>query len=740
MAHMIVRHPGPRSRVYFRAPPFSAISSMSACMPARLRVPCLLLVCASLLGSGACAGSAGQSAPPVVAKPLPAVVTDATYPDLLRAFQRMALDARERADLREHLVTHLIAQCDDAIGADHYDAVVTCVAQIAELYTPNEYAAHGFPVGMERPAHYLISKGSPRGDEARVLSGLLILKLLRESDTDAAERYQHLVQWGFDARADMTGPLERFEGLVEAWEEHARLTPTPEVMSTLVKLYTQRRDALVQLFQSNDEQVPLSASVFQGVQRTALNVAAVFLRQGDTASALTQVRALGGSGGIEDKLIAILEAAGEEGNEGAGALLDLSRAYLEAGRPDVARALCLSGLRTRGDDARFPQCLARIGATTNDYAGALSWYADAIALVPDERALYDEILEVLNGLIGQGLFSTNPSGTRALATRATQILQERMRRWPKSPPPVAPEELYTAIGLSEMNAGNAKDAESYFLESLKVRPTAATLVQLGLLLERIGRPAEAVDRYKKALELVVGDSLDAARQRAELWERLGDAQRETGALADATHSYEKSLSLWNDLQPDLKQKHAGTAQLRRGVILGRLAHPAEAKVAFQQAMDSAPAARETYATILAYLAVAPADTAFAQEVFRNARNQAGLPPEWKVYFALWLRMIAGRNGQPVDADVSDVFDDFAEGTGWWSKLARFGAGKLDYAKLTDEASGAGQRTEADFYEGARRLGVGDRAGARALFEKVLQSQMVNFYEFAMAQELFAQTK
>ena len=74
------------------------------------------------------------------------------------------------------------------------------------------------------------------------------------------------------------------------------------------------------------------------------------------------------------------------------------------------------------------------------------------------------------------------------------------------------------------------------------------------------------------------------------------------------------------------------------------------------------------------------------------------------------------------------------------RLARFGAGKLDYEKLTDEASGAGQRTEADFYEGARRLGLGDQAGARAMFEKVLQSQMVNFYEFAMAQELFAQTK
>ncbi|HEX2676309.1 MAG TPA: tetratricopeptide repeat protein [Polyangiales bacterium] len=705
-------------------------------MNSRLGVILLSALCLVL---GACAGTAQEGAAhPALPRPLPAVVTNATYPDVLRGFQRLPAQAPERDALRERLAQHLVAKCDDAIGNDRYDSVVNCMAQIAELYSPAEYAAHAWPQGLERAARYLIAKGSPRGDEARVLSGLLVLKLLRENDADAATRYQKLVQWGFDARADMSGPLERFEGLVEAWEEHARLTPTPEVMATLVRLYIERRDALVKLFQSSDEQVPLSASVFQGVQRTALNVAAVFLREGDTSSALTQVKALGGSGGIEDKLIEILDHAREEGNEGAGALLDLSRAYLESGRPDVARALCLAGLRTRGDDARFPQCLARIAATTNDYGGALSWYADAIALVPDERALYDEILEVLNGLIEQGLFSSDPSSTRALESRATEILKERMRRWPGSAPPVAPEELYTAIGLSEMNAGNADEAEKLFKESLSARATSTTLVQLGLLHERTGHPREAADDYKKALDLVTGDNVDSARQRAELLERFGDAQRELGARDEAMKAYEKSLAIWNEIGGELRQKQASNGLLRRGVVLGRLGRAAEAKAAFTQAMDAAPNQRETYATILAYLAVSEPDAAFAHDVFRSARNLAGLPPEWKVYFALWLRMIAARAGQHADADVSDIFDDFAQGDGWWGKLARFGSGKIPFDKLVDEASGIGERTEAQFYEGARRLGVGDARGAREMFDKVLASQMVNFYEFAMAQELSSQ--
>ena len=684
----------------------------------------------------ACA-STSTAPPPQVPRLVPQlrVITDASYPDAIRTFERLNPQAKERPELRERLAAHWLTKADTAIAADKYADVVAALAQISVLYAPQEWGSGALPAGMERLARFLVKKGSPRGDEARVLSGLLILKLLHADDQATADRYARLVSWGFDARADMSGPLERFEGLVEAWEEHARLTPTETVLGTVVKLYVERRDALVKLFQSSEEQVPLSASVFQGVQRTALNVAAVFLRHGDTASALTQVRALGLSGGLEERLADTLEATRDEGNTGAGALLDLSRAYMEAGRNDVARALCIEGLRSRREDPRFPQCLARIAATESDFGGAIAWYSDAIALVPEERALYDEILEVLNGLIEQGTLSSNVASTRALATRATEILKERMRRWPKSAPPVSPEELYTAIGILEMNAGGAKQAEEYFRESLASRPTAPAALQYGLLLERTGRPKEAREQYKAAFDLLPSEGADLERQRAELIEHIADAERLAGMREDAQRSYEKALGIWDALLPSLKQKRGGTAQLRRGVVLGRLARFDEAKQAFERAMDAAPSARETYATILAFLVVSAPDSGFAQSVFRTAQNQLGLEPEWRVYFALWLRMISGRSGQPIESDLTRAFEAPSGAEGWWAKLARFGSGKLNYDALLEETSGVGERAEAYFYEGGRRLSQGDEAGARAMFAKVLDTQMVNFYEFAMAQEL-----
>jgi lipoprotein NlpI len=91
----------------------------------------------------------------------------------------------------------------------------------------------------------------------------------------------------------------------------------------------------------------------------------------------------------------------------------------------------------------------------------------------------------------------------------------------------------------------------------------------------------------------------------------------------------------------------------------------------------------------------------------------------------------------VPADVTDVLQQHQKGAAWWSKLARFGAGALAYDALLEEATTLGERAEAHFYEGARRLSVQDAPGAQALFTQVLQTQMVSFFEYSMAQELLS---
>ena len=108
--------------------------------------------------------------------------------------------APERAELRERLVAHWVSKGEAAITGNKYADVVATVAQIGVLYSPEEWASGAIPGGLEHMAKYLVAKGEPRGDEARVLSGLLIQKLLHPDDPKIAEYYERLVSWGFDAR------------------------------------------------------------------------------------------------------------------------------------------------------------------------------------------------------------------------------------------------------------------------------------------------------------------------------------------------------------------------------------------------------------------------------------------------------------------------------------------------------------------------------------------------------------
>jgi hypothetical protein len=87
--------------------------------------------------------------------------------------------------------------------------------------------------------------------------------------------------------------------------------------------------------------------------------------------------------------------------------------------------------------------------------------------------------------------------------------------------------------------------------------------------------------------------------------------------------------------------------------------------------------------------------------------------------------------------VQQILAELAQGTDWFAKLAQFASGKLTFEALLAAGHDIGQRTEAQFYQSMRLLGAGDHKAAREMLQRVLQGQMVSFYEFAIAQEMLA---
>ncbi len=703
---------------------------------------CLASFTLTLVLVGCGAASSGQDGTTAASIDVPEQIAGDTYAEFARIYVGLKLDDGARLPLRERLVAYLTRDTDALLREAEYEDVLDRFATIMDYYSPEDIGAGRVPRQVGPIAEAVVAKGSPLGDEGAVLSAYLVLDVLHPDD-GYHDKYEGLVRWGREARATLPNAIEKYSRLIDVWQKHAHLTPTPEVLEHLARLHIERRNAILQLLPGDGPGLSLPDGVSFNelriapmiLRRAPLDVAGVFLAHGDVASALSHVEAMGDTGGAEMALIRALRDA-RDGDDDAQ--LELAFAYAE-GEPEVAEGLCRHGRRRRPDDPRYAVCLARVAAAEDDFAMATGWYADAIAVAPDERALYDEALDNLGAFIARGLFDSDPTEARAMARAAEKILEERTQRFPDSEPTVTAERLQYVVGLLEMNAGNPVEARRRLEASVEARETADAHLELGRIAESTGRPEDAARHYRRALDLITGEGQDAAR--AELQERLGDALRASGDDDQAERMYRQALELWNGLarQADDGDSRAQVA-VRRGVLLDYLGRRDEARQAFRSAMDEAPGSREIYARILSHLVVSAPDLELANEVFVAAQRQLTLEPEWKVYFALWVVAIASRAGEDPGPEAKAVLRTHATGDEWWARLAKFGVGELGFDELLANAESIGQRTEAHFYQGAALLGSGDRAGADRQFRLVLDSNMVNFYEFIMALELTGQTR
>ncbi len=654
----------------------------------------------------------------------------------------------QRGPLREQILAYLARSTDELVAAGDYEAVVEHLASMTDLYAPSELANEPLSTHLDAPARFVLERGSAMGDEGRVLAALLLLGRLHPDDASFKQRYRTVAAWSRDARTQLDNDFDRFSQLIRVWDVHALLSPDPSVIETLAQLHIDRRNAAMSAFRDPRRMLGMQGPPPQQVLGLApLDVAGVFLRHGDLATAITRVRAMGSGGPNIQAFVTTLEAAQRNDAEGAEAILQLAEFYRQA-RPEVSRGLCVVGRRRFREDGRFPACLARVAGDQREFAFATAWYAEAIERTPDSRVLYDEALTQLNQFIELGLFESDPSEARALAEDAERILEKRHERWPDAAPPVPEDRFLFLLGMLDMNSGDPAAARARFEASVGKRPTPEALLALGQVLERTGEPARAVRRYREALDLIPAGDAGARVQRAEILEHMGDGYRASGEAAQSARMYRQALDLWANAAEQIAQANAEVAEelagapgrglldARRGILLDKLGRRDEADRAFRQALSTSGNTRQVFASILSYLAVARPDPTLAADVFREALRQLSLDPEWKVYFGLWLRLAAVRGGSAQLAAPADpVFEEMAGRDAWAGRLARFASGNLPYEQLLAAASGRGQRAEAMLYEGVRRLGAGDAAGARTLFDEVLDSGMVSFFEYIMAQEL-----
>jgi len=698
----------------------------------------------TLLVLAGCGGPGGNLAHGGSLAGAPPAVTDENVHEVERTFWRMAPDDPARVGWRDALVVYRSGRTSALIAGADYDEIVLHFASLTELLTPADFEAGQVPDELAPLARWVIEHGAPRGDEGRVMGALVVLAAIESGESGHGAERDRIADWGRNARARIDNPIERYGDLIQVWEQYEQLAPAPEVLATLARLYIEQRDALAAAFgpegQGTHTAGRLSLQELRLapllVQRAPLDVAAVYLRHGDLERAIEHVRRMGGRSDMEQDLVRILEAAQRNDDGGANALDELARGFARA-RPSIGAAICRLAARRFPQDVRFPVCLARVAIEEEQPAQATAWYAEAVRVAPNDRAVYDEALERLGQMMEEGQLAASAPQSRTAARHALEILDERTRRWPDSTPPLTREALLLSIARAEMTHGAVRQARERLSASLDARETREAHEELGLLLERIGEWREAAEHYRRALDMVDGDGPEGIADRAEILEHLGDSFRQSGDERQAERMYRQALELWNGLVREVGGPRAAVVQVRRGVLFSRLDDVRRAEEAFNAALDASPSWREPYAAILAHLVTARPNLELAQHVLRRAQFQITLEPEWKVYFALWVQTIARRASAEPERDVANLFEDGARGDSWSARLASFGDGRLDFDGLLGAASTPGERAEAQFYQGARLLAAGDTEGARALFRDVLESGLVGFYEYAMAQELLS---
>lgn len=664
------------------------------------------------------------------AEPIP----QAEYPDAARRFLRMPLDDPERLELRDRLIASVLSQAQSLADVGDYEGVVLEVSRLTMFLSPSEYAAGVLPKYVEPIAKHIADRGGRLGDEGNVLAANFILERLT-GDKLYQRRYDDVATWGREARANLDTVSEQYAGLISVWIDHADLTPAPEVLDTLAGLHIAGRDAVAA--ETAEDRHRLGIGGERQLRLAPLNVAAVYLSHGDVESAITKVESMGPGGELQLRLLDLLRTARGSDEAGAAATFELVEGYRLA-RPEVAAGLCRSALVRFPRDHRFPTCMARVAADSEQFADATAWWVIAIEIEPEMIELYDEALGQLDEFIKTRLEDPHPERSSALARGAETILAERQKRWPDSKPPIAPNELEFLIGMLEMNAGHAAEAQQRFEQSIEKDENPGALTQLGLLLERTGHPKEAEQRYRRALELAPSDSLADDLQRADILENLGNTARAQGRGKEMTARYSVALRAWNDARDQVEGPTAAIVEMRRGVLLDHLGRHDEAVDAFENAMSHAPQWRDVYASILSHLVYAPPDFELASSVWRRSQLHLTLPPEWKVYFTLWIQLIAARAGEPPVEEHTELLRRLGGGSKWWGKLASFGAGDLDYAGLMSVASSLGEETEAIYYEGSRLFIAGARKAASDQFQRVLDTKMVSFFEYEMARKLLLQ--
>jgi tetratricopeptide (TPR) repeat protein len=681
--------------------------------------------------------------------------------------------------------TQLQQQGGDVGVSDDLDRVATSFRDALEQFAPEELWASSGPTLasderalVKQSAELVATLFASRGAETEVATALLVLTTLEPANQVWSDRLNELLAWidtgaqlslsGSGPRAQTT-PTDILEAAAAAW-------PAPAVVDRLAQSYVDRQDKVASLLRRPLGAVPSRGAIGdlllegEGVQTTGLAIAGLYLRCGQLTRAAGALAKTAGKPGEDPDLRQLVDAAASKGAPEA-ALLALSRRFLpridllggtSTDRVDLPAALALAARAALAyPQDPEPRVLAsRIALFMQEPYLSLRYLEEAQPLLEKAGGARDDQAELASEILERSFAKLRlrmvDSDRIEPAAREAEVLRRRYdearQRFGENHLKARSTDIDFELARGMLNAGQVDRAEELLQRAARGSESRSEVaLELAKLAGKRGDARRATEILEQTLEQHRADAPDQdtigfVENQSKLAYALGNVHEIAGHVEDARKAWRISLRGWERLMLEqLRRKSLGAsaaATMEVGRLDYLLGRQQDGVAKFVEAIEQNEGRDQSYIDALSFL-VQRGDVEAALDIYRRAMSKPSrtVSEYVKVYASLWILDLTRRSGrEPEPASLAFLrFLDARKvslrpmrAAAWYVELARYALGRISYEALLPRADTAGKRAELYFYEAMHRLSEGRNDDAHALWNKVLETHMVEFLEFDMA--------
>lgn len=704
--------------------------------------PALLLTALLALPAVGCAHKAP---PPVEVPSAPPTIADLDgFEDALNHYALLPLGHDARPEYRAALIDFLVGHLDAALARGDEDEAEASLRFALSMYAASELRSAAEDPTLAAAAHRLYQHAAKHGDEIPSLLALVTEQRFGDeaTRTRALADWEALEAWLVDNGPFSSEPLLAHEELERSLETVAATAPTPFVVQRLADLYVARFDAAKR---AHSQGGGLGNTSLRRVEITGYLLMRLYLRADDPEGAIEAMKRVS-SGEAVDQLAEILEDA-LKSRRSARPLLSLAEQFIpeedaDPSLPYVSQSWGIIDNLSRRALTRYPKdpyvhlMRAQVLRESGLNGAALHHLRRSVELKDDVFETWQQLAE-LEQIELADLARRDAAAALVRLGEVEAMHQRAMKLWRDRPIRPALPDAYFTVAEGLYQAGRVDDAEGLLDKSLKLEAQPRALDLLGTIALKRSRFGAAQAHYEDLARLPYEEEEIKLRWEARARGQLGEIALRSGDPEASTSHFRTALRQTNELlmQPATTARAQADRYLERGRLLFFLGEVELATDDFEYAGELAPDHVGTYAEPMLQL-VSHGYYHEALDVFHRAMDSDVIADGLKLYFCLWLGDLALRQGLAPDAEVTAFLEQYSgddSGDEWGRRLARHARGDLSYGALLKAASSDGQRTEAFFYEGLRRWRDGDVGSAKELLRKVVDSELMGFFEYDMAQ-------